>query len=288
MLPATEISIAKRPRGAPARHANMSASHELAQAGGAALLDPLELESLLLNIDASLRVHSRPQLYGWAQGLLQNLLPHELLVCALCGGPSASFQTDCFAGACTEPAPLLELFRRDSALVPQAVKNWERGQFHPLLCNAAPGGAYAGGELAGELRRAGASNILVHGTYDAFGKPASLFFFAAAPGAAHGARRELLAELMVPFVHLAWMRTQANRSAEAAGTAAHGAGLLTEREREILRWIHIGKSNIEVGAILGISPLTVKNHVQKILRKLDVQNRTQAVGKALALRILTS
>ena len=38
--------------------------------------------------------------------------------------------------------------------------------------------------------------------------------------------------------------------------------------------------------ILGISPLTVKNHVQKILRRLDVLNRAQAVGKALALRIL--
>jgi DNA-binding CsgD family transcriptional regulator len=38
--------------------------------------------------------------------------------------------------------------------------------------------------------------------------------------------------------------------------------------------------------ILKISPLTVKNHVQKILRKLDVLNRTQAVGKALALRVL--
>jgi len=39
--------------------------------------------------------------------------------------------------------------------------------------------------------------------------------------------------------------------------------------------------------ILEISPLTVKNHVQKILRKLNVQNRTQAVGKAMALRILS-
>ena len=37
---------------------------------------------------------------------------------------------------------------------------------------------------------------------------------------------------------------------------------------------------------LGISPLTVKNHVQKILRKLDVVNRAQAVGKALELRML--
>ena len=264
----------------------MSAGHELAQAGGAALLEPLELESLLLNIDASLRVHARPQFYGWTQGLLQNLVPHELLVCALCSDPSASFQADCFAGARIEPAPLLELFRRDSALVPPAVKTWERNHFRPLACDAAQGGAYGSGPLAGELRRAGAPSILLHGTYDAFGKPATLFFFAGAPAAATAARRELLAELIVPFVHLAWMRTQVNRPADAASPAAHGAGLLTEREREILRWIHIGKSNIEIGAILGISPLTVKNHVQKILRKLNVQNRTQAVGKALALRIL--
>jgi DNA-binding CsgD family transcriptional regulator len=38
--------------------------------------------------------------------------------------------------------------------------------------------------------------------------------------------------------------------------------------------------------ILDISPLTVKNHVQKTLRKLNVLNRTQAVGRALALRLV--
>ena len=63
-------------------------------------------------------------------------------------------------------------------------------------------------------------------------------------------------------------------------------GLLTPREQQILQWIYHGKSNIEIGMILEISPLTVKNHVQKTLRKLNVLNRTQAVGKALALRIV--
>jgi transcriptional regulator EpsA len=286
MLQSAESPIAERTQAATGRHAAVSAAHELAQAGGAALLEPLELESLLLNIDASLRVHTRPQFYGWTQGLLQNLVPHELLVCALCADSSSSFQADCFAGARIEPAPLLELFRSDSTLVPQAMKSWERGDFRPVACDASAGGAYAGGALAGELRRVGAPRILLHGTYDAFGKPVTLFFFAAAPAAAPDSRRALLAELVVPFVHLAWVRTQVNRPAEAAGAPAHGGSLLTEREREILRWIHIGKSNIEIGTILAISPLTVKNHVQKILRKLNVQNRTQAVGKALALRIL--
>src|SRR5207253_10774286 len=93
-------------------------------------------------------------------------------------------------------------------------------------------------------------------------------------------------ELLAPFLHVAWMRSQLSGALEESGTTAQSVGPLTAREKEILRWIHLGKSNFEIGTILGISPLTVKNHVQKILRKLNVQNRTHAVGRALELRIL--
>lgn len=61
---------------------------------------------------------------------------------------------------------------------------------------------------------------------------------------------------------------------------------LTARETEILQLIYQGRSNMEIAAALGINTLTVKDHIRKILRKLKVQNRTQAVGKAVALRIL--
>ena len=61
--------------------------------------------------------------------------------------------------------------------------------------------------------------------------------------------------------------------------------LLTHREIEILSWTQKGKSNGEIAEILGISQLTVKNHVQKILRKLGANNRTQAVAKGIALSI---
>ena len=74
--------------------------------------------------------------------------------------------------------------------------------------------------------------------------------------------------------------------ANAGANKPAKTGLLTPREQQILQWIYHGKSNIEIGMILDISPLTVKNHVQKTLRKLNVLNRTQAVGKALALRIV--
>src|SRR5215471_5040448 len=61
------------------------------------LPDALELESLMLNIDASLRVHTRHHFFTWTQGLLQNLIKHEVLVCALRDSDSMSFHVDSFA-----------------------------------------------------------------------------------------------------------------------------------------------------------------------------------------------
>lgn len=56
---------------------------------------------------------------------------------------------------------------------------------------------------------------------------------------------------------------------------------LTERELEILRKVSNGLTNAEIGVALGISAQTVKNHVTSILRKLAVNDRTQAVVTAL-------
>jgi DNA-binding NarL/FixJ family response regulator len=51
---------------------------------------------------------------------------------------------------------------------------------------------------------------------------------------------------------------------------------LTPRELQVLRHVALGLSNREIGNALEISIETVKEHVQNILRKLDVNDRTQA------------
>lgn len=56
---------------------------------------------------------------------------------------------------------------------------------------------------------------------------------------------------------------------------------LTPREMEILKLIVKGRSNKEIAAELGISRQTVKNHMSSILRKLAVNDRTQAAVLAL-------
>jgi NarL family two-component system response regulator LiaR len=59
------------------------------------------------------------------------------------------------------------------------------------------------------------------------------------------------------------------------------ASHLTEREREILRGIAEGRSNKEIAQILGLSPSTVKTHVENLLEKLAASDRTEAAIKAL-------
>jgi DNA-binding CsgD family transcriptional regulator len=56
---------------------------------------------------------------------------------------------------------------------------------------------------------------------------------------------------------------------------------LTLRETEVLIWITQGKTNYEIGVILGVSTRTVCKHVQRILNKLSVENRTAAAAIAI-------
>jgi DNA-binding NarL/FixJ family response regulator len=61
---------------------------------------------------------------------------------------------------------------------------------------------------------------------------------------------------------------------------------LTGREVEVLRLLAGGYSNREIGSALRVSERTIKNHVSSILGKLWVRDRTRAVLKALAQRLI--
>jgi DNA-binding CsgD family transcriptional regulator len=57
---------------------------------------------------------------------------------------------------------------------------------------------------------------------------------------------------------------------------------LSRRESEVLLWVTRGKSNEEIGLILGISLGTVKKHLEHIFHKLGVESRTAAAARALS------
>ena len=67
------------------------------------------------------------------------------------------------------------------------------------------------------------------------------------------------------------------RDHRPAALPAPGLDQLTAREREILVHIARGLSNAEIAEQLVVSPLTIKTHVARVLDKLDLRDRTQAV-----------
>ena len=61
---------------------------------------------------------------------------------------------------------------------------------------------------------------------------------------------------------------------------------LTAREVEILRLLALGRTNGEISQQLMFSVSTIKNHVQQIIAKLAVSDRTQAAVRAAELGLV--
>ncbi|HEX7689603.1 MAG TPA: helix-turn-helix transcriptional regulator, partial [Burkholderiaceae bacterium] len=56
---------------------------------------------------------------------------------------------------------------------------------------------------------------------------------------------------------------------------------LTAREAEVLYWVAQGKTNRDIGEILGTSPKTVTKHLEHVFRKLGVETRTAAASRVI-------
>lgn len=80
-------------------------------------------------------------------------------------------------------------------------------------------------------------------------------------------------EVIRPHLGTLYRLSAAAQRLPGAGAAAS----LTSRESEVLRWLAAGKTDRDIGAILGISSRTVHKHLQHIYEKLGVETRTAAV-----------
>ncbi len=256
-------------------------------------------------IEAAPAVRRRYQFFVWTQSQMQTLVPHSVLVCGAYQRHRRSVVFGTFHNVVLGPEVLQALSDGASPLAQALSLAWIEGQGRAL---AVPLGRIVGpARDAAQLiiQALGCDTLLVHGVARPQ-RPSeieSLFVLASPPpqpalqDGGQLAQRLLCLDLLLPQLHRTWQRVVATEHellraplrapppAEARPVAPPGtrtALAITARERQILSWVRNGRSNQQIAEALGISPLTVKNHVQKILRKLGASNRAQAVAQALA------
>ena len=93
--------------------------------------------------------------------------------------------------------------------------------------------------------------------------------------------RQLVATLQGRTVDDDWLIVLREVSDAATVAATMQAFGLTLRESEVLYWVAKGKTNRDIGDILGSSPATVKKHLERIYDKLGVETRTAAAAVAM-------
>ena len=79
-----------------------------------------------------------------------------------------------------------------------------------------------------------------------------------------------------------WLLVLREESDTAVVESLIAAFRLTQKESEVLYWVIKGKTNKDIGDILGSSPRTVHKHLEHVFEKLGVETRTAAANLALA------
>ena len=251
-------------------------------------------ECLLRIVESAPQVRRRYQFFLWSQGDLQRWLPHKLLVCGAYDRSSRDLVFDVFNSVPLPDGTLQGLQDIRDPLMVKALQAWRQHRLQPCHVHLSDVGETSG--LAQGLRLGGYQQLLVHGISRP-GRPEEVesFFMFGLPDQRYDEASLQAIDMLLPCLHMTYLRvhvTERQMGGAPIGSVAQpggsaGKALITEREREILLWVRDGLNNQQISEKLGISALTVKNHIQKILRKLGAANRAQAVAKAMSTQALS-
>lgn len=252
-----------------------------------------ELGPLLNLVQESTTIKRHFELFNWLQNQVQRFIPHDILITAWGDfslglishdivSPLTGMRTDAFDDKALQPF-LATLFERwdECNHAPYTIRT-EDGFYHEQLVSPI---------LTRTIARMRCG--LVHGIKDQRGHHDCLYVFLGPTDLGNTRTRDAL-RFLLPYIDTAFRQicllpeqhAYFNQDNVAAVNGAlpdilddEPASGLSDRETEIMHWVSLGKTNQEIGQILDISSFTVKNHLQRIFRKLNVCNRAQAVAK---------
>lgn len=229
---------------------------------------------------ASRRVSERHHFFSWIHGPVQSLIPHEILLCGV-SGEEGLLLHERFSGCrYFRDDHYLRVIHPVGGLISQLSEEWKIEREPRLI----PGHSRDDGDWHARLAELELKNVAFHGVGWLDGQLIGYASFSRVRAPFDG-RLALYLDILMPHILLTLARVLANESRSRPETG-RPVSLITPREIEVLAWVRDGKTNGEIADILGLSMLTVKNHLRHAMKKLVVRTRGQAVAKAIALGCL--
>ncbi len=223
-----------------------------------------------------MNVQTAEQFRQVIDGSFQTVLPHEVMLCGI-GGISRQGNHVRKIVNFNYPLDYFEPLRDDDGrLDSPLMKRWRETQEPQWFQSGRDDHAFAD-DWVRLFNKYDLRNTMAHGVLDVGGVFSSFFILSRMPGEVN-AQHAFLMKLLTPHLHFALARVLATVE-EYQGALCRNKRALSERQREILHWLHEGKTNWEIAKILDLSELNVKYHIDRIFLKLEVRSRAQAVAK---------
>ena len=254
----------------------------------ASKLSDQQREYLAEVVETSMRVVNRHHFFMWCQGTLQRLVPHEILVCGIDDGARRGFEhyhfestryfkAEHFEALCQPDSGLLRLLQliakrtgRNVIVLPDPEQT-----DHPDDV-----------DLSKLVKANELKNLAAYLWVGPRTKLQAFYSFSRVEPL--NQETAFLLKLLAPCLHSTFLRVVASQEAAGVTSGARSGRLVTRRQEEILALIRDGKTNTEIANILAVSPWTIKSHIQMIFQRLNSNNRTQAITRAISLGILRS
>lgn len=254
-------------------------------------LDNSEMVQFVELLHESLKVRSHFEFLLWSQGNLQQFLPHDIMIAAW-----GDFSLGLVYFDIVSAIPGIRTGQVHNTNITPLLKRlfnyWNEHSRAPFTVTMNNGifdeSEFGHDNLDGNFKHM--RSALVHAIKDVRGSHDCLYVLMSSSTVVSNSSRSML-EALLPYIDSSLRQLDhlpeqmPAPPVEAVSFPDEEQGSLSARELEIMEWVRNGKTNFEIGMILDISAFTVKNHLQRIFRKLDVVNRAQAVAKLSKLEL---
>lgn len=248
------------------------------------VLHRTEEEALVRAVESGVQVQRLRHFFVWTRSHLQGLVPHDTLLCIQFGDDDAVRHLECLNSQPLEADALDKLCNIDNGLGVRLAHACRAAGELPRTFSAADPAPEDEllRAISHDLRQLNWTAAMVHGS--ALSLSGAICFALLTRSEMPSKRHMHVLGLLAPVLH--WAFIQVVLSGDATNMRRALTSPLSARELEILQWLMRGKANVEIAEVLGLSTLTVKNHLQRIYRKLQVRNRVQAVARCSDLKLL--